>query len=511
MPAGRIYPIVTQSGIKRDGTPFASRFYISGQWCRFQRGLARKMGGYKQIVGGLPNVPRGIFVYPDQSAPNFYVNIGDYASLKYQLMDQYGNAIGGLVDRTPGGFVVDPSNLWQFDQIFSVPLNSNVIIAHAAPNINFIGNNTPTPIYYGSSYSNVPLVPTGQYASGGVAVFPPYLFSFGNSGLVQISNQNDPTTLLGSAYVASQKIVAGMPTRGGNSSPAGLLWSLDSLIRVTFVPGATPIPFRFDTITNQSSILSSRSIVEYDGLYFWAGIDRFLVYNGIVQEVPNQMNLNYFFYNNGVTGTGLNYAQRQKVWATKVPQYGEIWWFYPSGTSTECDRVVIFNKRENSWYDTAITRGSGYFEQVFADPVWADSAPSGGTYAIWQQESGVDQNINGELTSIVSNIQTGFNSWSAIDPAGGWSGTDRWLDIYRFEPDMLQNGPMNLLINTQDYARGENIEYGPYLIEEDTTKIDLRVQGREVNLQFQSDVIGGFYEINQSLLYLRTGDARATA
>lgn len=506
MPAGKIYPIVSQAGIKRDGTQFASRFYINGQWCRFQRGLARKMGGYKQVVGGLPNIPRGIYVYPAQNASNFYVLIGDYTSLNYQLMDQYGNAIGGLVNRTPATFVADANNLWQFDQMYVKALNSNVIIAHAAPNLSFIGNNEPTPIFYGPAYSNTPLIPTGQTASGGISVFPPYLFSFGNSGLVEISAANDPTTIINSAFVASQKIIAGMPTRGGNSSPAGLLWSLDAVIRVTTVTTATGLEFRFDTISNQSSILSSRSIVEYDGLYFWAGIDRFLLYNGIVQEVPNQMNLNYFFYNNGTTG--LNYAQRQKVWAMKVPQYGEIWWFYPSGTNTECDRAVIYNKRENSWYDTNISRGAGYFEQVFADPIWADNVA--GNSAIWQHESGVDQNIAGVLTPIDSYIQSGTVSWPAIDPMGGWSGTDRWLDIYRFEPDMLQNGNMTLTINTQDYARGPVVSSDPYTFNPNTTKIDLRVQGREMNLTIESNTVGGFYEINQCLIYYRTGDARAT-
>ena len=34
-------------GIKRDGTKFEGDSYTDGQWVRFQRGLPRKMGGYK--------------------------------------------------------------------------------------------------------------------------------------------------------------------------------------------------------------------------------------------------------------------------------------------------------------------------------------------------------------------------------------------------------------------------------------------------------------------------------
>jgi hypothetical protein len=72
----------------------------------------------------------------------------------------------------------------------------------------------------------------------------------------------------------------------------------------------------------------------------------------------------------------LNYDQRQKVWATKVPRFGEIWWFYPRGDATECTDAIIYNVRENTWYDAGEARGAqrsaGYFSQVFAYPVAAD-------------------------------------------------------------------------------------------------------------------------------------------
>jgi hypothetical protein len=44
---------------------------------------------------------------------------------------------------------------------------------------------------------------------------------------------------------------------------------------------------------------------------------------------------------------GLLHNQRQKVWATKVPRFGEIWWFYPKGDSEECNDAIIYNIREN--------------------------------------------------------------------------------------------------------------------------------------------------------------------
>ncbi|MFM7851165.1 MAG: hypothetical protein ACKO96_04425, partial [Flammeovirgaceae bacterium] len=109
--------------------------------------------------------------------------------------------------------------------------------------------------------------------------------------------------------------------------------------------------WRYDLISSQSSILSSKCVIEYDGIYYWVGVDRFLMYNGVVKEIPNSMNQNYFFDN-------LNYDQRQKVYVNKVPRFGEIWWFYPRGSATECNDAIIYNVRENCWYDAGQALGS---------------------------------------------------------------------------------------------------------------------------------------------------------
>src|SRR5690554_3200928 len=42
-------PIRSQPGVQRDGTRFDSLAYIDAQWCRFQRGLPRKIRGYQMV------------------------------------------------------------------------------------------------------------------------------------------------------------------------------------------------------------------------------------------------------------------------------------------------------------------------------------------------------------------------------------------------------------------------------------------------------------------------------
>jgi len=217
--------------------------------------------------------------------------------------------------------------------------------------------------------------------SGGVVVLYPYVFVYGNNGLIQNNSAGNLQNWVGADAnannVSGTKVVKGMPLRGGTTSPAGLFWSTDQLTRVTYAPqnvGTSTVYWRYDIISTQTSIMSSQSVIEYDGIYYWCGVDRFLMYNGVVQEIQNDTNQNYFFDN-------LNFQQRQKVWCTKIPRWGEIWWFYPSGNATECNNAIIYNVREKCWYDAGFAiganRSAGYFSEVFRFPIWADNVLSG--------------------------------------------------------------------------------------------------------------------------------------
>lgn len=501
-----IFPVISQPGVQRDGTKFDSPNYIDSKWCRWYRGKPQKIGGYNKMFNWPANVPRGAFVVPQ--TPLFNIYIGDFQSLKYFPADNAtGLAVGPAVDRTPVSLTPSPYNQWIFDTMYSTVDNSGILIAMANQNLYAIDQTVESPIFYGDISANTPLVETGIYASGGFVVLHPYLFFFGNDGNVGWTNANNPKSVLNSARVTGSKILAGLPTRGGNSSPAGLLWSLDSLIRVTEAGSGSVIDFRFDTVTGESSLLSSNGIIEYDGIYYWAGVDRFLAYNGVVQELPNSMSLQYFF-------DDLNYAQREKVWATKYTKYGEIWWHYPSGNNTECDKAVIYNVREKTWYDTLSNRSCGYFNQTFTKPVWADNVAEGGNYRIWRHEVGVDQVVDDIHTAIQSNFEMSVMSWTATGPGGQNNATDKMLYAYRFEPDFEQTGDLTLIVSGREYANSPVEDSQGYVFSSNSSdlnfklKIDLRQQRRLMTLKFDSNVIGGYYQMGKCLLVPRMGDTR---
>lgn len=352
--------------------------------------------------------------------------------------------------------------------------------------------------------------------SGGCVMLHPYLFVYGNNGLIKncsagnfqdwVSADSNENT------VSAGKIVKGLPVRGGTTAPSGLFWSLDSLIRVSYAPttvGASTIYWRYDIVTSQSSILSSSSVIEYDGLFFWCGVDRFLMYNGVVSEVANNTNINYFFDN-------VNYAQRQKVWATKIPRWGEVWWFYPKGDATECTDAIIYNVRDKIWYDAGealgARRAAGTFSEVFRRPIWAGNEENdSNTYTLWQHETGTNLVNLSQQSAIQSYFETDSIGWVNGGPNQNDAvGMNNYIRLERVEPDFVQSEDMNLYVTGKGYASDVDQVSDAYVFSPTTLKIDLREQRREMRLRFESNVVNGNYECGLNLLSADVGDMRST-
>jgi hypothetical protein len=504
-------PVLIRSrpGIKRDGTQFDGENYLDGEWCRFQRGLPRKMGGFKSVTMALLERIYGMTSFSMNNIQ--YLHVGSESMVQQAQVDNTGT-LAFLADRTPAGFSIDVNNLWQFDVLFDTAGgNIPVLIAHAAPNLADISSSTETPIYIGDVTATTDLTDTGVASeSGGIVVLAPYLLKFGNAGHVAISRPNDPSDFsspgVPDAWVTGQKIVRGMPLRGGGQGPSGLLWSLDSLIRATFV-GDTPV-FAFDTISSETSILSAQGVIEYDGIYYWAGVDRFLMFNGVVREIPNDMNLNWFY-------DGLNYTWRQKVFAFKVPRFGEIWWCYPRGSATECTHAVIFNVRENTWYDTELPgtgRSAGIYAKVYSKPFMVDVDLTATGYTLWQHETGVNAIKGASVEPVPSSFQTAEISFlTTQDPA------DKSMHCAVIEPDFVQSGDLAVQVKGRANPRaaeqdGELFTFAETATagEPQTQVVNMRELRRLMSFEFSSNTPDGDYQMGKTLGHVAAADGRKT-
>jgi hypothetical protein len=437
-----------------------------------------------------------------------------------------------------------------------------------------------------------------------------FAVSFGNDGVINYTSDSSPNDVTGTwefVRPTASKLVYGLPVRAGaGNGPSGLIWGIDSLIRMTYVGGTAT--FNFDNITSAYSLLSSQCIIEYDGIYYWAGIDHFLSFNGVIQEVENGMNLNWFYDN-------LNYAQSQKVFAFKIPRWGEIWWCYPRGTATECTHAVIYNVRLSRllgyavWYDTELPndgRSAGQFARVFRSPLMTGTEPdaaratitlqittastsvssynvilddatavnvaataSGSTittaaqiaagtytgwiatqngsavtfisitdgektgsygltqsgaatpaagvfttiasgsskYKLWQHEFGTDEIDGNNILAIQSYFET-----APIFPADMQGGGNKGLYVDYFEPDFIQSGDMTVQVTgSYSNARAPQVSSDPISFPATATSAEdqvvyIREQRRQMRFKFESNVVGGNYEMGDTIAQVRPAD-----
>lgn len=502
------FPIKSQPGIQRDGTRFAGKSYSDGLWCRFQRGLPRKMGGFITLTDDLFERVYGLSSF--SQAGGVYQHLGGTARLTQVVSNSGGNFLS-TANRTPGGFSANPNNLWQMDFLADTAGGNARIVAHAGQNLSEIDSAVETDIYVGNVTANTALTVTAMDpVSGGILVLYPYLLAFSNAGRVDVSAlENLTVPPPDSGFVTGSKIVKGLSLRGGGGGPAGLLWSLDSLIRATFNSAAPAAGiFAYDTLADDISVLSSRGIIADMGIYYWAGVDRFFMFNGVVREIPNDQNVNFFF-------DGINMAQRQKVFAYKVPRFGEIWWCYPRGSATECNHAVIYNRRENYWYDTPLPasgRSDGIFAKVYSKPFMAGIDVNGSNlYPLWQHETGTDAINGSSVQPIRSYFETGDISLLTTDKPDSKS-----LRVERVEPDFVQTGDLTLTVTGEANVKSQTITSVTKTIPEGLVSADEQTVTfkdgvrRIMRFKFESNTSGGDYQLGETFGHIEPNDGRVT-
>jgi len=577
--------MLSKPGIMRDGTDTSKKNYNDGQWSRFYQNLPRKMLGYREQLRNVPAIVRCIdlFVNDGFSYLNMGTDLGisryaldDSTGVNTGIVDrtpssfvanpQFNWQMDHLYDVGDGTtllFAVATPSLYQISSATAEPVYVGDILSTAAlttiPMASFTASIGPasavmtvTAVGYGTisigdeihgagvtagttvSSLGTGTGGTGTYnlsasqtvgsttlttgprtTSGGVCAVAPYLFLYGHDGIVQWSVPGHPHDFTGagagSARPWSSKIVKGMSLRG-NAAPAAIFWALDALILASFVGGA--VFWSFTTLTTAGSILSSSGVIEHNGIYYWATTNGFTMFNGVMRDIDNQYNRQYFLDN-------LNFANRQKVFAYKVPRWNEIWWCFPSSNAAECDRAVIFNYAGNFWYDTALPNGgrsAGVFDMIYNYPIMAGVSPNADTsngYSMWQHETGLDE-VSGTTAmskAIPSWIETSeFNLVVPTQP--GQNGMNRALAYSYMEPDFQQVGTLELTVVTKASPQSTPIvdPNGPYYLVENPPQNEilqpLKITGRLTRFKITSNEVGGNYVFGSPLIHVVPSDGR---
>ena len=283
----------------------------------------------------------------------------------------------------------------------------------------------------------------------------------GNPRKVQWCDQEDNTDWTPSAtnqagdyeLATPGKIICGERTRFG----ALILTTTDAHLGVYQGP---PFIYGFERVGTGCGIISAQASVTLENGAVWMSDGGFFLFDGAVRPLNCEVS-DYVFAN-------FNYGQASKVNAVLNTDYFEVIWSYPSNGSSECDRYVIWNYRENTWSIGAWARTSGVPAGVFQYPVLFD--PSGYVY---DHEYGY--NYDGE---------TPYAETGPIEIGSG----DRIVVARQVLPDEKQQGQVTISFKTRFAPEGTETTHGPYTISSQYT--DVRFSGRQVSFKVTGAQLG---------------------
>ncbi len=532
-------PLLYKAGILRDGTTFQDEYCVDGQWIRFVGGKIKKMKGQRALINSPDhNIKYLNVLFANNNTYLFYATSNSILRLNLNLTtNTLNNELNLLTNNVNINLTTVTSVTFVMDQIpyiaFLRTLNATDMLS-----------TLPGILYYkklndDSNLTNADI--NTNLISGGILFSSPCLYLYGNNGTILRSRTNDPLIFEGgdsAIYtISSDKLIFGASVRGGSNAPSFLFWTANSVIYLTNVADgkdvSIPVDFQKEVVTNNSSLMSSRSIVQYDSLFFWLGTDRIFVYNGIVDSIPNTINLEYFFDN-------VDLSKRQLIFGYKIARYGEVRWAYPeiqykNNPNIGCTRELVYNVRENSWYDTVIQRDCVTVYEGTGDIFSFGDSCTNYPYnfdnrylAIWKQEVGVAEVRGGEheidvtTTPIPSFFTTPFYGFVTFNPAKNGNAIEKYIVLDQIEPDFPVSPPYErteddtliITINYQKYAGTSITRTAPITFnlanlpdegELNLGKIDFRVQGRFMNITFSCSYP---YAVGTVLLNFKEGDAQ---
>jgi hypothetical protein len=274
-----------------------------------------------------------------------------------------------------------------------------------------------------------------------------------------------------------------------------------------------PVVWGSQLLGDNISIAGPNAIASASGIVYWMGIDKFYKYDGRVQML--NCDLRQYIYSD------INLEQRDQFFASTNEGFNEVWFFYCSSGSTTVDRYVIFNYAENNG------AGVWYYGQM-ARTAWLDSAlrnyPMAATYInnIVYHEDGVDDNstiTSQPISSIISSAE--FD----IDDGDHFGFVWRILPDITFRGSTAENPQVTMtLIPMQNSGSGFNdpestsstseglvVRSATVPIEKFTGQINIRVRGRQMILQVESNQLGCTWQLGSPRIDIKQDGRRGNS
>ena len=243
-----------------------------------------------------------------------------------------------------------------------------------------------------------------------------------------------------------------------------------------------PFTFGINTVSENITIASPLAAVAVEDNVFWMGAEEFYVYGGAVQRLPCSVR-DYVF-------SDINDGQLNKVTAGTNTTFSEVWWCYPSASSQENDRYVVYNYQQKIWYYGTLSRTCWLDRGVESYPVAA-----GTDHALYYQEFGLDDGEANPAVGISAYIES-----SQMDIGEG----DQFTFLRRLIPDMTfrdstsESPQATMTLKARNYPGGAYLQSNAKTVEKTasvpveqfTDQINVRLRGRSFAFKIESSETG---------------------
>jgi len=291
--------------------------------------------------------------------------------------------------------------------------------------------------------------------------------------------QTLPTNTAGELRIGSgSEIITAIETR-----QQVIVFTDESLHAMQFL--GPPFTFGINTISENITIAGPLAAIAVEDMVFWMGKQEFYVYGGGVQRLP--CTVRDFVFND------FNELQIEKVTAATNTSFSEVWWFYPSGSSQENDRYVVYNYQQKIWYFGTLARTVWLDRGIESNPVAA-----GTDHYLYTHESGLDDGSTDPVSAISAFVES-----SQVDIGDG----NQFSFVNKIIPDLTfrdstasspaatltlkaRNFPGGAYLQTNGNAVSQTAAGTSTVVEQFTDQVNLRLRGRSIALKIASSDTG---------------------
>jgi len=295
-----------------------------------------------------------------------------------------------------------------------------------------------------------------------------------NPMLVRWSDQEDYTNWSPSLLTTSGEVILAEGTKiigAARSRNAINIWTDRAMYTQTFV--GPPFIFNFTQVGSNCGLIGPHAAIDYDGVSFWMGDNNFFAFDGRVNTLPCTIRRQLF--------GNFNNTNREKVYAGINSEFKEIIWLYPSADSPEPDSYVIYNVEERTWVygklfaDGIVTTFND--RNIYSNTITTGYTSATGDMLVWNNEP--TDIYTGAGQPLTSYLESAFMD---MDQGKQMMFVDRIIPDYTFST----GESVGISLRIKDYPNGTERTKGPYTINANTRKIDLRSRGRQISVRISA-------------------------